>query len=37
MWRKLVILLCAAAAAACADQFVVGGKTLSYKGPFSAC
>jgi hypothetical protein len=37
MLRKSVILLCAAAAVASADQFIVGGKTLSYKGPFSAC
>ena len=29
--------LAAVAGAACADQFIVGGKTVAYKGPFSAC
>ena len=36
--RTWVIILCAVAAgAAFADHFVVGGNTVAYKGPFSAC
>lgn len=36
--RKWFIIFCAiAAGAAYADYFVVGGNTVSYKGPFSAC
>jgi hypothetical protein len=37
MVRKLLILLCAAAAGASAAQFVVGSPETSVKAPFSAC
>jgi hypothetical protein len=37
--RTCVVILCFAAAAcgAYADYFIVGGNTIGYKGPFSAC
>ena len=37
--RTWAILCClaAVAGAAHADQFIVGGNTVAYKGPFSAC
>jgi hypothetical protein len=37
MLRKLVILLCTAAAGASAAQYVVGSAETSVKAPFSAC
>jgi hypothetical protein len=37
--RTWLIICCAVAAAgaAYADHFIVGGNTVAYKGPFSAC
>jgi len=37
MLRKLVIVVCAAAAGASAAQFVVGSAETGVKAPFSAC
>ncbi len=39
MLRKLTFIVFAAALAPAAfgDQFIVGGKTTAYKGPFSSC
>jgi hypothetical protein len=37
MVRKLTLLVCAAATAAGAAQYVVGAPEVAVKAPFSAC